>query len=255
MKKKQHKSLLSVDVKAADDIESTSPGLGESPHDATGSPAKFATQEEFPVFSPPLHVESFDSTSSTPPQHSCRFPPAGTASRCPPSWTCTSVPNWGRGRWLPVTWLSGLKRSSKMSSRLKKRECKCYRIYQESILPFWSSSPQCLFWLFSRKYLWCQTWTISTFLWCTARRTVLIHRSVCPVSPSAPRAPPPSPSRGSHQRSPAQTLTSASPLSAEEQRTCTRGTRRTSKDFVPVNVVRERDLELASDGWTPVWLR
>lgn len=45
------------------------------------------------------------------------FSPAGTAFPCLQSWTCTSVPNWERGRWLPVTWLSGLKRSCRMSSR------------------------------------------------------------------------------------------------------------------------------------------
>lgn len=47
-------------------------------------------------------------------------PPVGTASACHPSWTCVSVPNSGRGRWLFVTWLSGLKRSCRMSSRYKK---------------------------------------------------------------------------------------------------------------------------------------
>lgn len=116
-----------------------------------------------------------------------------------------------------------------------------------------SSSPQFLFWLSSRKYLCCQTWTTSTFPWCTARWTVLTRRSVCPLSPNAPRVPPPSPSRGSHQRSLAQTLTSASPLitakPTEEELACGKGRRRTSRDFVPLNGALEHDLELASEGW------
>lgn len=136
------------------------------------------------------------------------FSPAGTAFPCLPSWTCMSVPNWERGRWLPVTWLSGLKKSCRMSSRLKHKKKKLYKnTVQYSFIKTFS---QCLF--SSRKCLCCQTWTTSTSPWCTVRWAVLKHRSVCPLSPKGPKARPPSPSRGSRQRSPGQNLTSASLL-------------------------------------------
>lgn len=146
------------------------------------------------------------------------FSPAGTAFPCLPSWTCMSVPNWERGRWLPVTWLSGLKRSCRMSSRWIHKKT----LYKNAVqYSFTKTTSQCLF--SSRKCLCCQTWTTSTSPWCTLRWTVLKHRSIYPLSPNGPKARPPSPSRESHQRSLGQSLTSASLLILQNV-FCTMGT-------------------------------